>query len=76
MADIAPNTILIHGENDDTIPVQAVFDWARPQDVPVLVIPGADHFFHRKLNHIKSWVIALWLGRAQGTQQRDDPEDA
>ena len=76
MADIAPNTILIHGENDDTIPLQAVFDWARPQDVPVLVIPGADHFFHRKLNHIKSWVIALWLGREQEAQQRDDTEDA
>jgi len=76
MADIAPNTILIHGENDDTIPLQAVLDWARPQDVPVLVIPGADHFFHRKLNHIKSWVIALWLGRAQEAQQRDDSEDA
>lgn len=76
MADIAPNTILIHGENDDTIPLQAVLDWARPQDVPVLVIPGADHFFHRKLNHIKSWVIALWLGREQEEQQRDAPEDA
>lgn len=73
MPEIAANTILIHGENDDTIPVQAVFDWARPQDVPVVVIPGADHFFHRKLNHIKSWVIALWLGREQ---QKDEPEDA
>ncbi|TWI60608.1 hypothetical protein IP91_05016 [Pseudoduganella lurida] len=73
MADIAPNTILIHGENDDTIPLQAVFDWARPQDVPVVVIPGADHFFHRKLNHIKSWIIALWLGRAQ---QQDDQDEA
>jgi alpha/beta superfamily hydrolase len=40
------------------------------------VIPGSDHFFHRKLNHIKSWVIALWLGRAQAAQQRDDHEDA
>ncbi len=73
MADIPADTILIHGENDDTIPLQAVFDWARPQDVPVLVIPGADHFFHRKLGHIKSWVIALWLGRQQ---QKDDPEEA
>ncbi len=73
MADIPANTILIHGENDDTIPVQAVYDWARPQDIPVLVIPGADHFFHRKLNHIKSWVVALWLGRAQ---QKDDAEEA
>jgi len=72
MADIPADTILIHGENDDTIPVQAVFDWARPQDVPVVVIPGADHFFHRKLGHIKQWVIALWLGKQL---QKDDPEE-
>jgi alpha/beta superfamily hydrolase len=63
MADIPLNTILIHGENDETIPLTDVFDWARPQDVPVIVIPGADHFFHRKLGHIKSWVIALWHGQ-------------
>lgn len=54
------NTILIHGELDDTIPLSAVFDWARPQDLPVIVIPGADHFFHRKLQHIKTFVVEMW----------------
>ncbi len=37
-----------------------VLDWARPQDVPVIVIPGADHFFHRKLQHIKNLVTQMW----------------
>jgi alpha/beta superfamily hydrolase len=37
-----------------------VLDWLRPQEIPVIVIPGADHFFHRKLQHIKSWVTQLW----------------
>ncbi|MET3118728.1 alpha/beta superfamily hydrolase [Undibacterium sp. GrIS 1.8] len=60
MPDVPANTILIHGELDDTIPLQAVFDWARPQDIPVIVIPGADHFFHRKLQHIKNYVVNLW----------------
>ncbi|MES2264126.1 MAG: alpha/beta hydrolase [Pseudomonadota bacterium] len=60
MVNVPADSILIHGELDDTIPLQAVFEWARPQDIPVLVIPGADHFFHRKLGHIKNWVIALW----------------
>ena len=60
MPEIPANTILIHGELDETIPLQDVFDWLRPQDIPVIVIPGADHFFHRKLQHIKSLVIALW----------------
>jgi alpha/beta superfamily hydrolase len=57
---VPANTILIHGEHDDTIPLSDVLDWARPQDLPVIVIPGADHFFHRKLQHIKSFVVEMW----------------
>lgn len=60
MPDVPQDTILIHGEQDDTITLQQVFDWARPLDIPVTVIPGADHFFHRKLGHIKNLVIQLW----------------
>ncbi len=60
LAPVPADTILIHGEEDDTIPLTDVLDWARPQDIPVLVVPGADHFFHRKLHHIKQWVIDLW----------------
>ncbi len=57
---VPADTLLIHGEEDDTIPLKDVLDWARPQDLPVIVVPGADHFFHRKLHHIKQWVIDLW----------------
>jgi len=60
MPDVPADTILIHGEVDDTITLTQVLDWARPQDIPVIVIPGADHFFHRKLGHIKNLVIQLW----------------
>jgi hypothetical protein len=60
MPDVPADTILIHGEVDDTITLTQVLDWARPQDIPVLVIPGADHFFHRKLGHIKNFVVQLW----------------
>ncbi len=60
LAPVPSNTLLIHGEQDETIPLTDVFDWARPQDLPVVVIPGADHFFHRKLHHIKQIVIATW----------------
>ncbi|MGI4850231.1 MAG: alpha/beta hydrolase, partial [Janthinobacterium lividum] len=60
MPAIPANTILIHGELDETIPLKDVFDWLRPQDIPVVVIPGADHFFHRRLPHIKSLVMSLW----------------
>ena len=60
MPDVPFDTILIHGEVDDTITLAQVLDWARPQDIPVIVIPGADHFFHRKLGHIKQLVTQLW----------------
>ncbi|TFW31154.1 alpha/beta hydrolase [Massilia horti] len=60
MPEVPADTILIHGEQDDTITLTQVFDWARPQDLPVIVIPGADHFFHRKLGHIKNLVVQMW----------------
>jgi hypothetical protein len=55
---VAEGTLVIHGENDDTVPLGAVLDWARPQDLPVVLVPGADHFFHRKLHVIKRIVLA------------------
>ena len=53
---VAPGTLVIHGENDDTVPLSAVLDWARPQDLPVVLVPGADHFFHRKLHILRGLV--------------------
>ncbi|HXA48235.1 MAG TPA: alpha/beta hydrolase [Burkholderiaceae bacterium] len=58
--EVPANTIVIHGEVDDTIPLVDVFNWARPQDLPVIVVPGCDHFFNRKLQHIKTYVTSLW----------------
>jgi alpha/beta superfamily hydrolase len=55
---VPPGTLVIHGESDDTVPLAAVLDWARPQELPVVVIPGAEHFFHRKLHLIKQLVEA------------------
>ncbi|MCK2087665.1 alpha/beta fold hydrolase [Thauera aromatica] len=48
--------VLIHGENDDTVPLANVLDWARPQERPVTVVPGADHFFHGKLHVIRDLI--------------------
>ena len=57
VAEVKPDTLVIHGEVDDTVPLQAVMDWARPQNLPIVVIPGADHFFHKRLHLIKQLVI-------------------
>ena len=54
------DTLVIHGENDEVVPLSTVFDWARPQELPIVVIPGADHFFHRKLTLIKRLVRQAW----------------
>jgi alpha/beta superfamily hydrolase len=48
--------LVIHGEVDDTVPLANVFDWARPQNLPVVVLPGADHFFHGRLHLIRDLV--------------------
>lgn len=50
-------TLVIHGEADDTVPLSAVMDWARPQLLPVMVVPGGGHFFHGQLPLLKSLVV-------------------
>jgi alpha/beta superfamily hydrolase len=47
---VPPDTLVIHGEHDDVVPLQAVLDWARPQNLPIVVVPGGEHFFHGRLN--------------------------
>ena len=53
---VQAGTLVIHGEQDETVPLATVLDWARPQDLPVVLIPGADHFFHRKLHILRALV--------------------
>jgi len=58
--DTAPapaDTVVIHGEVDDVVPLASVLDWARPQSLPVTVVPGVGHFFHGQLPLLKSLVV-------------------
>ena len=49
-AEAVPHdTLVIHGEHDDVVPLAAVLDWARPQSLPVVGVPGGEHFFHGRL---------------------------
>lgn len=50
------NTLVLHGEQDDTVPLATVMDWARPQVLPVTVVPAGGHFFHGQLPLLKSLV--------------------
>ncbi len=60
---VPPDTLDVHGENDETVPLKDVFDWARPQDLPVVVLPGADHFFNRKLTVLKRVILDAFGAR-------------
>jgi uncharacterized protein len=51
------HTLVVHGEADDTVPLASVMDWARPQILPVTVIPAGGHFFHGQLPLLKNLVV-------------------
>lgn len=57
---VPPDTIVIHGELDETAPLANVLNWARPQELPVVVVPGADHFFHRRLHLLRNIIKGQW----------------
>jgi alpha/beta superfamily hydrolase len=54
---VPPGTLVIHGEHDDVVPLAEVLDWARPQQLPVVVVPGGEHFFHGRLNLLSDIVV-------------------
>ncbi len=55
--DAHERTLAVHGEEDDTVPLADVMSWARPQSLPVTVVPGVGHFFHGQLPLLKSLVV-------------------
>ena len=56
-AAVPADTLVIHGETDDVVPLAAVLDWARPQSLPVIVVPGVGHFFHGQLPLLKNLIL-------------------
>lgn len=59
---VPKNTLIIHGEHDDVVSLSEMLEWARPQELPVLVLPGAGHFFHGQLHCLHDMVIAAARG--------------
>ena len=62
MADavVPGDTIVVHGEEDDVVPLQEVLAWARPQALPVVVFPGCGHFFHGRLPQLQRTIAGMW----------------
>ncbi|MBH1961101.1 MAG: alpha/beta hydrolase [Rhodocyclales bacterium] len=57
---VPAGTLVIHGAQDTTVPLPNVLAWAEPLDLPVVVIPGADHFFHRRLHILQDIIRRAW----------------
>ncbi len=64
LAAVPPDTIVVHGEEDDVVPLAAVLAWARPQQLPVVVFPGCGHFFHGRLPQLQRTISVMWHGHA------------
>jgi alpha/beta superfamily hydrolase len=60
MPTVPAETIVVHGEEDDIVPLADVFAWARPQQLPIIVFPGCGHFFHGRLPQLARVVTAMW----------------
>ena len=57
---VAKDTLIIHGSDDTIVPLSNVLTWAEPQELPVVVIPGANHFFDRRLHMIRDIILRAW----------------
>jgi len=54
------NTVVVHGDLDETVPLSDSIAWAAARELPVIVVPGGEHFFHRKL-HLLREIVARWV---------------
>ena len=63
MPQVPHDSLVIHGERDDVVPLADLMDWARPQHLPITVLPEAGHFFHGRLHQVKQLVIQDFIGR-------------
>ncbi|MFA5372149.1 MAG: alpha/beta fold hydrolase [Sideroxydans sp.] len=62
MPAVSPDTLVIHGEHDDVVPLADVLAWARPQHLPIVVLPQAAHFFHGRLTQLNDIVKRHFTG--------------
>lgn len=55
--DYQLGTLVIHGEDDETVELKHVMTWAKEQIMPVTVVPQTGHFFHGQLSLLKGLII-------------------
>ena len=62
MPAVSPDTLVVHGEHDDVVPLADALEWARPQHLPIVVLPAAEHFFHGRLTQLRDIVKKHFSG--------------
>jgi alpha/beta superfamily hydrolase len=62
MPRVPHGTLVIHGDKDDVVPFADMMEWARPQHLPIVVLPDAEHFFHGRLNQLRELVRHHFCG--------------
>jgi alpha/beta superfamily hydrolase len=65
--EVPADTIVVHGEEDDVVPLADVMAWARPQQLPIVVFPGCGHFFHGRLPQLQRVIQGMWQRPVAGT---------
>jgi alpha/beta superfamily hydrolase len=58
--EVPADTIVVHGETDDVVPLADVLAWARPFELPIIVFPGCGHFFHGRLPQLSRVITGMW----------------
>lgn len=53
---VPEDTLLIHGEADEVVPLQEAMNFARDHGLPMTVLPDAGHFFHGRLLVLRQLV--------------------
>jgi uncharacterized protein len=56
MPNVPSHSLVIHGEHDEVVPLFDALEWARPQHLPIIVLPAAGHFFHGRLTQLRDLV--------------------
>jgi alpha/beta superfamily hydrolase len=59
--EVPADTIVVHGETDDVVPLADVLAWARPLELPIIVFPGCGHFFHGRLSQLQRVITGMWV---------------
>jgi alpha/beta superfamily hydrolase len=62
LGTVPVDTLVVHGEEDDVVPLADVLAWARPQGLPIVVFPGCGHFFHGWLPKLSATIAGNWHG--------------